>query len=165
MNLTDADILELNELCSAVVDETITEQQKARLAQWLTTSVEARQFYVRVTGLSASLCHYAGEMQTGEPDTLGPGHKISRRWWAFTFLAVAASIALTLWLALPRQATPVSAPSGNEQEFVAQLTSGKDCRWVGGATIEPGGRLRKGRRVELASGFAAIMFDSGAQVL
>src|SRR5690349_2113962 len=100
MNLSDSDILELNELCSAVVDGTLDEKQKAVLSQWLSASPEAREFYVRATGLSASLCHYASEMQTGEPDAhlpLAPPMKPRQAWrWTLGFLPVAASIMLVL---------------------------------------------------------------------
>jgi uncharacterized protein (DUF1501 family) len=68
MKLTDREILELNELCNAAVDETLSEAQKARLTRLLQTSEEARRFYIRVLGVSASLYSYAGEMQAEAPD-------------------------------------------------------------------------------------------------
>src|SRR5471032_2697824 len=91
MNLTDREILELNELCGAVVDGTLTEVQRARLARWLGESEEARRFYVRALGQSASLHTYAGEMQAEAPDA--PAKKIIRaaRWW---FAALPAAAAL-----------------------------------------------------------------------
>ena len=55
MSLSDENILELNDLCNAVVDGTLDEKQKGRLSEWLAASQEAREFYVRTTGLSASL--------------------------------------------------------------------------------------------------------------
>src|SRR2546423_7403845 len=94
MNLTDHNILELNELCNAVVDGTLTDDQRAALCHWLVGSEEARQFYVRVTGMSASLFCYAGEMQTGEPATDGQAR---RPWkWMIGFLALAACVAVAL---------------------------------------------------------------------
>ena len=53
MNLTDKEILELTELCNALMDGTLTEAQKAQLSEKLAFSEAARQFYVRFTGLSA----------------------------------------------------------------------------------------------------------------
>ena len=64
MSLTDNDILELTDLCNALVDDTITEAQKADLAKRLATSESARQFHVRFLAQSASLHYYASEMQT-----------------------------------------------------------------------------------------------------
>src|SRR4051812_26590346 len=167
MDLCDSDILELNDLCNAVVDGTLSDAQKATLSQWLAKSEEARRFYVRVTGLSASLCHYAGEMQTGEPD-LGEA-KPGRRWrWVIGLLSIAACAAFMLWPGRPKQPAPKLEPtaSATEVEFVAQLTGGKDYEWAAGATpIAPRGRVHKGQQVELSKGFAEITFDSGAQVL
>src|SRR5438045_2786345 len=103
MNLSDPEILELNELCNAVVDGTIDEAQKQALSNWLMRSEEARRFYIRVTGLSASLCHYAAEMQTGEPDGAAP----RRRWpWIMGLLALAASVAVLVRLAWPNHPLP-----------------------------------------------------------
>ena len=34
MNLSDHEILELNELCNAVVDGTLTDTQRSRLTDW-----------------------------------------------------------------------------------------------------------------------------------
>lgn len=100
MNLTDPEILELNELCNALVDGTFTASQQRRLAQLLASSDGARQFYVRALGLSASLYHYAGEMQSAEMDVArlpDRGILSSYRLW-LSGLAVAASVVLLLWI-------------------------------------------------------------------
>jgi hypothetical protein len=192
MTLADSDILELNELCNAVVDGTLTDEQKASLSRWLTTSEDARQFYVRVTGLSASLCHYAGEMQTGEPDSSlpaapPPAARPAHVWrWAMGLLAVAASIALVLWVgrvyehrpASPGPNNVVASPPATKEnslaarltvndsnEFVGQLTASRECEWANNAAIAMGAHLRKGQRIDLAKGFAQITFDSGALVV
>ena len=169
MNLADKEILELNELCHVLVEGTLSDAQTSRLAHWLATSEEARQFYVRAMGLSASLFSYASEMQTEESDTTAPAAKIvDVGWWArwakLGALAAAASLALVLWLEWPKQPTlPVPAPT---DELVAQLTGAKACQWVdNGSSVQPGGRLHKGQKLELAKGFAEITFDSGAQIV
>jgi hypothetical protein len=166
MNLTDKEILELNELCSALVDETLSEQQKARLQHFLATSEEARQFYVRATGLSSSLYSYAAEMQTGERDAAPVSSMIVRAWWAFGFLAAAASIVLVLRTNRPSEQIVSSPAPPAVIEFVAQLTGAKECQWINGASpVQPGSQLQKGERVELAKGYAEITFDCGAQVV
>jgi len=76
MKLSDKEILELNELCNALLDGTLSDKQKARLGEFLRASSEACQFYVRVMGLSASLIHYAGEMQTAVPERVAGREKI-----------------------------------------------------------------------------------------
>jgi ferric-dicitrate binding protein FerR (iron transport regulator) len=168
MNLTDQDILELNELCNSLVDGTLSAAQKSRLAHWLESSEDARRFYVRAMGLSASLFSYASEMQTAEPEAPVPLPLLFRggwrQWWPFGAVAAAASIALLLWFAMPQQKAAVTAPT--IIATVAHLTGVKDCEWLdNAAAVSPGEQLHKGQRLELAKGFAEVTFDSGARVV
>jgi hypothetical protein len=164
MTLTDREILELNELCSAVIDETLTDQQQARLAQMLSTSDDARQFYIRSTGLSASLFYYAGERQAGACDIAPRRHTLKHFSWIIGALALAASIALVFWIASPRSAVaPTDSPTPDIQ-FVARLTGSKDSQWTSPA-LALDGRVSQGQSLELAAGFAEITFDSGAKVI
>jgi hypothetical protein len=172
--LSDKEILELNELCNALVDGRINEEQKARLSTLLSTREDARQFYVRSMGLSASLFSYAGEMQTADPEhaSLLPQESWTEKiirpgWWQFGALAAAACVVLGLWIG-SRQTTvqQPAASSAAPDEFVAQLTGSKECQWADADfSAPPGGRLRKGQRLELSKGFAEITFDSGAQIV
>ena len=66
MNFSDDDRLQLNELCGALVDDTIDTAQRKRLAEMLATSEEARRFYVRAMSLSASL--HAFKQRQGHSD-------------------------------------------------------------------------------------------------
>src|SRR3954468_13508524 len=184
MSLTDKDILELTELCNALLDQTISDEQKARLDAWLGESESARQFYVRFTGQSASLHYYAGEMQTDAADaggaaTAGP-ERAARFRWPVRGLAVAASVAILLSAAAAvvwtgRGGThstsggPVASGAGsalaaiNEDEFVGSLTGSRNCVWAeAAAPVQLGARLKKGQRLDLIAGFAEITFDSGA---
>jgi hypothetical protein len=68
MDFDDQNNLELTALCNALVDETITADQRRRLQQWLGESEEVRRFYVRFMSQDASLCSYAAEMQTDPAD-------------------------------------------------------------------------------------------------
>ncbi|MDP3071193.1 MAG: LamG-like jellyroll fold domain-containing protein [Opitutaceae bacterium] len=157
MSLSDRDILELNELCGAVVDGTLTEVQRARLAAWLLESEAARRFYARALGQSASLHTYAGELHAGTPDATVE----KSRWWRFWPYALPAAAALVLGGWFATRGHFVSAPA--ESEFVARLTGAKDARWAV-ASLHPGDRLEKNRRLELTAGLAEITFDSGARV-
>jgi hypothetical protein len=165
MNLSDKEVLELNQLCNALVDGTLTENQEARLSTWLHDSVDARRFYLRAMGLSASLFSYASEMQTEASDAVSSQRNIvSLPVWFFGSLAAAAAIALVVWLAWPRSRAMDVASRPNE--FVGQLTGLKQCEWAnGGSPVRSGDRLFRGQRLELARGFAEITFDCGAQVV
>ncbi len=164
MSLNDNEILELNELCNAVVDGAISEAKKAQLSQWLAESAEARQFYVRAMGLSASLYHYASEMQTEARDAVGREKIIQAGiWWRVAGLAAAACVAFLLWFALRQKA---AAPATDLQniEYVARVTGSNDSQWNSGVSLRTGDRLHKGQQLNLVKGLAEITFDSGAQV-
>src|SRR3954451_5298914 len=99
MNLSDQEILELNELCNALVDGRLSGTQRSRLAHWLESSEEARQFYVRHVGLSASLCSYASEMQSEAPEPASGRSKIIHYLWWASPVAAAACLALAFLIA------------------------------------------------------------------
>ena len=61
MNLSDQEIIELNELLDKLVENSITLDQKKRLEEWLEKSDQARRFYVSYMDMSVSLGHYADE--------------------------------------------------------------------------------------------------------
>ena len=170
MNLTDEERLELHALCDALVDGVITEAQRARLEQWLATSEEARRCYVRAMSLSASLMEYAGEMQAEAPDAPAAPVRIVRpaAWvWAIGSLAAAAAIVLAFWIGEDKpkpDAEEIASASQGDDDAIARLSGAKDARWVGPA-LATGAELHHGQRIELASGFAEITFDSGAQVM
>jgi ferric-dicitrate binding protein FerR (iron transport regulator) len=171
MSLTDKDILELTGLCSAVVDETLTDKQHDQLTHWLANSDEARQFYVRAMALSASLFSYAAELQTEHPDAGGgsaAGMKFLGRFkWIASFVAIAACVAIAVWVGRDwRRSKQQVARTVDADMYVARLTGYTDCRWSDGSSpVQLYGRLSKGQRVEVAAGLAEITFDSGAQVV
>lgn len=165
MTLGDKETLELNELCGALVDGTITEQQRTRLTAMLRESEAARRYYVRALGQSASLHDYAAEMHADAPETPRRVAPIVRfpRWW-LAAVPAAAAIALGLfWVFGPGSLTDEAA-TAQPSQFVARLTAAKDLQWAG-ASLAPGAHLRKGQRLELARGFAEVTFDSGARVV
>ncbi len=157
MTLSDTEIIELNELCGAVVDGTLTDAQRVRLAACLRDSEAARRFYARALGQSASLHAYASELHAGAPDAPARVSRLTRGW--FVALPAAAALVLVAWVAL--RVRPEAAPVAGE--FVARLTGAKDARWTTPA-LRPGERLEKNQRIELAAGLAEITFDSGARV-
>jgi ferric-dicitrate binding protein FerR (iron transport regulator) len=168
MSLPDNDLLELNALCNALVDDAITDADRARLEAILAQSEDARRFYVRAMALSASLFDYAGEMQADAPDAPAPARVVRIPAWVWTLgsLAAAACIVAAFWLgAISKRgaSAETAAVEQDADESIARLSGAKDCRWSGTA-LKPGDELRRGQRIELAGGFAEITFDSGAQI-
>lgn len=77
--MNDSERVELNELCSALVDGRLSAEENDRLQALLRGSEEARQFYVRAMQLSSSLYGYAAEMQS-EPAE--PANVIRPSFWS-----------------------------------------------------------------------------------
>ena len=164
MNLSDPEILELNELCSAVVDDTLTDAQRSRLTRWLAKSEDARCYYIGALGQSASLYHYAAELQVEEPEVVTSTPIFSPGWlWALP-LAACVVFAISFFNQPSRVASVV--PPTKAEDFVARVTGSKECQWANKTgAFQPGDSLRRGQRLELVNGFAEITFDSGAQIV
>ncbi|MBI5766492.1 MAG: FecR domain-containing protein [Verrucomicrobia bacterium] len=166
MNLSDREILELNELCGAVVDGTLTDAQRERLARWLRESDAARRGYVRALGQSASLHTYAAELHAGAPDApvaIEPVPFWRRPAW-FGGLAAAAALALGFIAWSAGRSGDETSRAGLPNGVVARVTGARNSQWISG-TLVPGATLKKGQALELASGIAEITFDSGARVV
>lgn len=178
MILTDREILELNELCDAMVEGSITDAQGERLESLVAANEEARQYYVRAMDLSASLGRYASEMQLGPADNLGgwtPRIASLSTWnrmanWGRLALAASILLAIAIWLThrpgvAPELATDQAARIA-PVEYVARITGAKESQWKEESDqLAPGTFLHRGQRLELVAGFAEITFDSGAVVL
>ena len=164
MNLTDREILELDELCGAVVDGALTDAQRERLSRWLRESEPARRHYVRALGQSASLHSYAAEVHTEAPDAparAGRTFPVPLRW--ATVLPAAAALVVGLFyvrLPAPEEAGGPARPS----TFVGRITGAKDSQWAAG-NFTTGAHVRKGQQLDLATGVAEVTFDSGARVV
>lgn len=165
MKLTDSEVLELSELCGAVVDGTLSDRQRARLEELLRQSEAARRYYVRMLGQSASLHTYAAEMHAEAPDRpVRPRVAPIVERWTVAGLAAAAAIVIAFHWGRPMSATSPAITRGTDT--VASVSAVKDAQWAshaGGLTA--GSYLKKGQHLELRSGFAEITFDSGARVV
>jgi hypothetical protein len=163
MTLSDREILELNELCDAAIEGTLTSAQRVRFEQLLTDSEAARQYYVQASDLSASLVHYAGEMQIEAADAPRPlGRPFNSRFFKSLLVAAALALAFAAWPSRQR----VGDDNGlHHPEYVARLTAAKNPAWEDDAEGLSGGDfLRRGQRLKLASGIVELTFDSGAVV-
>lgn len=162
MNLTDQEIIELNELCSAVADNRLTDGQRERLGTWLAASEAARRYYVSSLSLSASLHVYSSEMHV-EPAP--PRLLTSWRWaWVGGSLAAAAAVVLVFFSKLIIPSGGSETAPATSVALVARISAAKDVQWQG-ARLAPGTLLQKGQNVELVSGYAEITFDSGARLV
>ena len=165
MNLTDREILELNELCGAIVDGTLTDAQRARLARWLAESEAARRYYVSALGQSSSLYTYASEMHAEAPDLKLAGSNVYRIVFGWSAaLAAAAAVVLGTWFLLQRSQGNAVIGAQVNGESVATITANKNSQWAG-AALQPGARLGINQRLELIGGLTEITFDSGARVV
>jgi hypothetical protein len=161
--MNDSERVELNELCSTLVDGRLTEEQNKRLQNLLRGSDEAQQFYVRSMQLSASLYSYASEMQS---EAAEPRNVIRPTFWrrnVWPLAAAAAVVAVGVWIG--RSLIPEAISPDEDQEFIARISGSKDLKWASAAAFQNGDELHRGQRLELTSGFAEITFDSGALIV
>lgn len=161
MNLTDREIIELNEICGAVIDGSLTDAQRSRLAHWLLHSESARCHYVRALGQSASLHSYASEVHTDAPDAPPRARRIFRfsRRWAVS--VAAAAIALGFYH-FTISAADEALGSARPSDFVGRITGAKGSQWTSG-NLAPGAHVRRGQQLDLAAGIAEVTLDSGAR--
>ncbi len=161
--MNDSERIELNELCSALVDGRLAASENLRLQEMLRGSEEARQFYIRAMQLSASLHSYASEMQS-EPAE--PVNIIRPSFWKRSpriLTAAAAVVAVGVWIG--RSLIPNVVPSDEDEEFIAHISGSKEPVWMQVGAFQNGDELQRGQRLELKSGFTEVTFDSGAQIV
>lgn len=172
MSLPDRELLELNELCQALIDGALSDADRVRLEERLACSEAARRFYVQTMALSASLYEYAGEMQSEapEPRPIPANERPARAlWWTIGSLAAAAMLVLGLWFGQHAERKSREALAGLEGEMsdmddvVARLSASQNGKWKGAAP-GAGEELRRGQQLQLVSGLVEIAFDSGAVV-
>jgi hypothetical protein len=162
---------ELIALCHAVVEDRLTEAERARLEELVLSDPEACQAYVENLHQHACLTWSAGHLDTSaepvreascelaadparsEGVSLAADRRMPR--WLATLLSSAAALLVGLWSGW--------AMTGSVNTWsVATLTRCKACTWSGGTLpIESGARLVRGT-MRLASGIAQVRFDSGA---
>lgn len=167
MNLSDREVLELHELCSALADERLAPAQQRRLGEFLNSSDEARAIYFRSIALSASLAEYAGEMQTDAPAPRA--RRTAPKTWVLAAVAIAACAVFGFFVFLQHPGSIPAAEDSADSEMqtgalVARITGARDCVWRGTANFLPGDAVRHGEQLDLAAGIAEITFDSGAEI-
>lgn len=153
---------ELRELCSAAIEDRLTNEQNRRLEELLRASAENLRFYVEYLHQHAALSWSAGGFSdaprsVGNSGASSDREPLARSWFTrmLPFAALAACLLLAIGWFTSRS---------TESPAFATLTEVKAGKWDGGTlpTLE-GARLTAGR-LKLAEGLATIVFDSGAEV-
>jgi hypothetical protein len=148
---------ELRELCEALIEQRLTDEQHARLQALLRGDAEARRFYLRYLHLHAALQWSGVGLASGGCEPSVETHKQGAHaprspWvWRAALLALAASLAVASWVAL--------RPSA-----VATLDSAKSCKWDEGTLPTQVGAALTAGRLRLVEGLAKLVFRSGAEV-
>ena len=186
MNLSDQDIIELNELLDRLVENSITLEQKKRLELWLEKSDEARRFYVSYIDMSVSLGHYADET-LGEIEKEENGGSLNNLFhFVQSWMPLAALLLFGLYLyyTLPTQVldegaepeplaqnsssqTPLPLQAATtEHEIVAVLTKSIGLQWDDPSSRHPnaGSALNSGR-FGFSKGMAQLEFMQGATAI
>ncbi len=154
------------EFLSALVDETMSDEQLKELDALLQNDAELRKRYLHYVDMHEHL----SDLVVPAPTEGGwaPVVTLSRPWRIYglvAFVVLLLSLTMQWVLRQPEPSPPISDPLVQtlSQPYVATLKRSTDCQWAGD-TIPEGMRLLPGP-LSLHVGQAKIVFDSGAVVL
>lgn len=192
MRLSDQEILEFDELMNALIEETISEDQKLTLQNWLCDSKAARRRYIKFMDMNASLQHYAAEFQGAVPDddpddpeSANPTDTAVDVGWLKPVLLIAAVVALGFFVVniLPKlQNTPnttissddpaPNTPDANDNtptiptaSPVAQLTQAWGLQWENQDDSKKINSELTSGRMAITEGYAQLEFFGGTTVI
>jgi len=183
--------VEVEALCSALVEGYISDQQRQRLEELVCADPVAKRTYVEYLNLHATLYRYnsattppvaAPGLAAGEDQLLWPGlvsdvlraagEFLSRSFVLTLLLAVGlpAIVLVVLVIDLARQpvarAPEPAAPAAVAKIAVAKITDLLDCVWADRDGKRPAGtKLFAGEQLELKQGLAEVAFVGGAKVI
>jgi hypothetical protein len=186
MNLSDQDIIELNELLDKLVENSITLDQKKRLEEWLEKSDQARRFYVSYMDMSVSLGHYADETlgEIEKEDDEGALNNLFQFVQSWLPLAALVLFGFYLYYTLPNQglnesgqpdqvtqSSPVTSPvpfesATTQNEIVAVLTKSIGLQRDGTSSrhLDVGAAL-KASELGFSKGMVQLEFMQGATAI
>lgn len=162
-NLTDAERLEIESWCHALVDGVISAEDHAALEQCVQHNPAARALYVRCMGLSASLQEYAGGSLANSKVVPIKKSYSTIAWWAGAVAAAVVGAWLVFWHS-PVTTSTVVVSEDDPAESVAMLASTENCQWEQGNPIV-GASFAAGQTLHLIKGMAEVAFDCGARVM
>jgi len=158
---------ELAELLASLIDESITDEQSARLDRRLREDAQARRWYLDYVQIHSELPGFAAQMIAEDGWAARPleapatspaarGWRRARRW----LIASAAALALCVVAAVLFYVARRPKPPG----LFATLTRATGCVWDGPTRPRPGDRLGAGS-LGLREGVAEITLASGVNLL
>lgn len=166
--MTDREVLMLRGWVHALEEERISKWDFGRLQEMLRESEAARQEYVRMMGVSASLVAYADEMLQGEDGEVAAVVAGSGVWPISAKLVAVLAILLGIWGihgALDGRVAEMEQAGEVMDDGLAVLTKEIDTRWVvGGRAYGAGGRVPKGV-FQMEAGLAQLEFYCGARMV
>lgn len=164
MNQVERDRLHV--LLSAVVDDTIREEQAAELVRLLASDADARRFYIRYLDMHAALSGAASR----------PMSVPVRGWrvpWVAVVMSLMAASLMLAWLVVSgsqrggfpegEAAARVAAADESLPIYVGTVASASDDAVLNGEGVAPGMRLTAGPYAIVAGG-VTVQFDGGARV-
>ena len=157
---------DLHALLSAVVDDTIREDQAAELVRVLASDADARRFYIRYLDMHAALAGAASR----------PASVPVRGWrvpWVAVVMSLVAASLMLAWLVVSgsrrggfpegEAAASVAAAGESLPSYVGTVASASDDAVLNGEGVVPGMRLTAGPYAIVAGG-VTVQFDGGARV-
>ena len=156
---------ELASLLEAVLNRDITPPEQERLAERLSADPQARTEFIRLTAFDAMLTHEfpaADYRVASSALEIADSKPIARTWISrrFTWLSMAAALMLLLgWIAVQKDPWKQVTPAN----VVAKFSNLNNIRWMDPTTrgLSSNG-IRIGQRIELSSGSAEVLFNTGA---
>lgn len=161
---------ELEPLIRSMLDGALDENGWTQLADLLRRDAGARDAYLHITMLHASLNWQAGRTQGAAPssDSLSIETRAAGRIghsWRWAAAAALIAVAVTAWFMRPHDKAPPSAPQPSPSPAYAMLSDlSDDAAFADGASpASLGGDLPPGP-LSLTAGRAQVMLDGGAVV-
>lgn len=154
----------LHALLSAIVDDTVRDEQVAELVRLLASDADARRFYIRYLDMNAAL---AGAASRPVPVRAWRGP------WVAVVLSLMAASLMLAWLVVSgsrrddfpegEAAARFAVAGASLPSYVGTVASASDDAVLNGEAVAPGMRLTAGPYAILAGG-VTVQFDGGARV-
>jgi hypothetical protein len=164
MSLSDAQVIELSELCSALIDETLNDAQRIRLEALLKEYPDARAYYIRAMAQSVNLYETAADSQTDSPD-IKHINRTYRYWRISLAVGIAASVLLIVTLFNFKGTESPAILEEPVSRGVALLESMSGQEWSEGQPELRRGSVLEPGSIKLKSGLIHLRFFSGAEVV